>query len=143
MKDGRLIERINIPSGVIDSTWGKKSHNEFFYRVVSFLIPGIIYRLDLASTPYKPEIIREITIPGFDASQFVAKQVFYPSYDRTLIPMFIVHKQNLIRNGSASTLLYGYGGFNEDIVPEFNPSRMVFLQNMDGVYAVPNIRGGG
>ncbi|XP_037041819.1 prolyl endopeptidase-like isoform X2 [Bradysia coprophila] len=141
--DGSLIQEIDIPSGYVDSMWGMKSHNELFYRVVSFLIPGIIYRIDLKHTPYKPEVFREIKIAGFDASNFVAKQVFYPSYDGTLIPMFIIHKQNLVRNRSASTLLYGYGGFNVDIVPEFSQSRLFFLQNLDGVYAVPNIRGGG
>ncbi|XP_037050214.1 prolyl endopeptidase-like isoform X2 [Bradysia coprophila] len=141
--DGSLIQEIGIPSGYVDSMWGTKSHNELFYRVVSFLIPGIIFRIDLTHTPYKPEVFREIKIAGFDASKFVMEQVFYPSYDGTLIPMFIMHKQNLERNGSASTLLYGYGGFNIDIVPEFSPSRIVFLQNFNGVYAVPNIRGGG
>ncbi|XP_037041815.1 prolyl endopeptidase-like [Bradysia coprophila] len=141
--DGKLIQVIDTPLGSVDSIWGKKSHNELFYRIVSFLIPGIIYRIDLTHTPYKPEVFREIKIDGFDASKFVAEQVFYPSYDGTLIPMFIIHKQNFIRDRSASTLLYGYGGFNIPIAPAFSPSRIVFLQNLDGVYAIPNIRGGG
>ncbi|XP_037041818.1 prolyl endopeptidase-like isoform X1 [Bradysia coprophila] len=141
--DGKLIQVIDTPVGSVDSIWGKKSHNELFYRVVSFLIPGIIYRVGLTHTPYQPEVFREIKIAGFDASKFVAKQVFYPSYDGTLIPMFIIHKQNLVRNRSASALLYGYGGFNIPVSPAFSPSRIVFLQNLDGVYAIPNIRGGG
>lgn len=141
--NGSLIQQIDIPSGAIDSSWGKKSHNELFYRVVSYLTPGIIYRVDLSQTPYTPEVIKEVKVPGFDASQFVTKQVFYPSYDGTSIPMFIVHKKDLIFNGSASTLLYGYGGFSVNILPSFSASRIVFIQNLDGVFAVPNIRGGG
>lgn len=143
LSNGSLIQQIDIPSGSIDSSWGKKTHNEIFFRVVSFLTPGIIYRVDLSRTPYKPEVIREIKVPGFEPSKFVTKQVFYPSYDGTLIPMFIVHKQSLILNSSANTLLYGYGGFDINILPTFSPSKIVFLQNLDGVYAVPNIRGGG
>lgn len=143
LTNGSLIQQIDIPFGSIDSSWGKKSHNELFFRVVSFLTPGIIYRVDLSHTPYNPDVIREIKVPGFDASKFVTKQVFYPSYDGTLIPMFIVHKKNLLRSNNSSTLLYGYGGFDINILPLFSPSKIVFIQNFDGVYAVPNIRGGG
>lgn len=144
LTNGSLIQQIDIPSGgSVDSSWGKKTHHELFFGVVSFLTPGINYRVDLSHTPYKTEVIRETTVPGFDASKFVTKQIFYPSYDGTLIPMFIIHKQNFVRNSSASTILYGYGGFDVNIIPSFSPSKIVFLQNFDGVYAVPNIRGGG
>ncbi|KAJ6645835.1 Prolyl endopeptidase [Pseudolycoriella hygida] len=143
LTNGSLLEKVDIPSGSIDLSWGKKSHNEFFFRLVSFLIPGIIYRLDLNRSPYKLEIIREMNVPGFDASKFVTTQKFYPSYDGTLIPMFIVHKKDLIRNGNASTFLYGYGGFEGNVLPSYNPNRIVFIKNFDGVFAVANIRGGG
>lgn len=141
--DGSLIQKIDVPSGSIDSLWGKKTHNELFFRAVSFVTPGIIYRVQLTNKPYEPEVIREIMVPGFNAADFVTKQVFYPSYDGTLIPMFITHKQNLVRNSNASTLLYGYGGFDASITPEFSPENIILLQNFDGIYAVPNIRGGG
>lgn len=143
MADGSLIQRIEIPAGTVDSVFAKKSHHELFYRVATFLAPGTIYRVDLKKLPHKPEIIKEIAISGFDASQFDMKQVFYSSYDGTIVPMFIVHNKNLVRNSNASTLLYGYGGFGVDILPSFSPNKIVFVQNMDGIYAIPNIRGGG
>lgn len=143
LPDGSFIQQIDIPTGSIGSSWGKKTHNELFFRVVSYLTPGIIYRVDLSHAPYKPEVIREIKVPGFDVSKFDTKQVFYPSYDGTLIPMFIVHKKNLVQNSNASTLLYGYGGFEVNILPSFSANIIVFIQNFDGIFAVPNIRGGG
>lgn len=142
LTNGSFIQKIDFPSGAIDSSWGRKFHNELFFRVVSFLTPGIIYRVDLSHTPYKTEIVREIKVPGFNASEFVTKQVFYQSYDGTKIPMFIVHKENLVFNSNASTLIYGYGGFDINVLPTFSSKTIVFLQNFDGVYAVPNIRGG-
>ena len=141
--NGSLIQHIDIPFGSTENSWGKKSHNELFFLLESFLTPGILYRVDLSHKPYIPEVVKEIKVPGFNAAKFVTTQVFYPSFDGTKIPMYIVHKQDLVRNGSASTLLFGYGGFGASILPTFDPSKIVFLQNFDGVYAVPNIRGGG
>lgn len=143
LTNGSLIQRIDVPSGSIDSFQGKKSDNEFFFRVVSFLSPGIIYRVDLRHFPYKTDVFKEVKVPGLDSSKFITKQVFYPSKDKTPVPMFIVHRKGLLLNGNASTLLYGYGGFNVNILPTFRPHIIVFLQNFDGVFAVPNIRGGG
>lgn len=143
LSNGTFIQRIDFPTGSVGSLWGKKSHYELFFDVDSFLSPGIIYRVDLSNSPYKSEIFKEVKVPGFDPSKFVTKQIFYPSYDGTLIPMFIVHKNDLILNGNASTILYGYGGFDVNIVPGFSANRIVFLQHFNGVYALPNLRGGG
>lgn len=143
LSDGSLIQKIDLPPGAIDSSWAKKTHYELFIRVVSFISPGIIYRVNLRCKPYKAKIVKEIILPGLDATKFVTEQVFYPSYDGTVIPMFIIHRKDFVRNSNASTVLYGYGGFDVNILPAFSPSRILFLQNMDGVYAVANIRGGG
>ncbi|ODM95949.1 Prolyl endopeptidase, partial [Orchesella cincta] len=143
LHNGTLIQHLQIPLGAVDSFGGKKSNTEFFFRVVSFLTPGIIYRVDLTTAPYEAKVFKEVKVNGFDPSSFTVKQVFYPSKDGTLVPMFIVHKKSLKMNSNANTFIYGYGGFNINIVPTFKPDRIVFLQNFNGVYAVPNIRGGG
>jgi prolyl oligopeptidase len=78
----------------------------------------------------------------FDASAYETKQVFYESKDKTKIPMFIVHKKGIELDGKNPVLLYGYGGFNVSLTPNFSVSRLVFLEN-GGVYCMPNLRGGG
>ncbi|XP_028167389.1 prolyl endopeptidase-like, partial [Ostrinia furnacalis] len=88
-------------------------------------------------------VFREVKVKGFDASQYEAKQVFYSSKDGTKVPMFIVSKKDLPRDGSNPALVYGYGGFNINIQPSFSVTRLVFMQHLRGLVAIPNIRGGG
>jgi len=88
------------------------------------------------------KIFRQPNIVGFDPEQYITKQVFYHSKDQTLIPMFIVHKKDLHLDGKNPTYLYGYGGFNISLTPSFSISTIVWLEQ-GGVYAVPNLRGGG
>jgi prolyl oligopeptidase len=78
----------------------------------------------------------------FDAGRYVTEQVFYASKDGTRIPMFITHRRDLVRDGSNPTYLYGYGGFDISLTPAFSPGVLVWLE-MGGVFAVPNLRGGG
>jgi prolyl oligopeptidase len=86
----------------------------------------------------------DTTLPGFDASLFEAKQVFVPSEDGSVqIPMFVVHKKGLLSKGPAPLLLYGYGGFNISLPPNFSSLRLTWLRDCDGVFALANIRGGG
>jgi prolyl oligopeptidase len=89
----------------------------------------------------KSEIFRESGI-DFDIDEYETKQIFYSSKDGTQIPMFIVHKKGLKLNGNNPTLLYGYGGFNISLTPSFSISNLILLEN-GGVYAMPNLRGGG
>lgn len=138
--DGRQLSEIAFPvPGTITSFNGEKSDNTVFYGFTSFTYPMTIFTYDVAKNSsevfYKPPI-------DFDASQYESKQVFYASKDGTKIPMFIVHKKGLKMNGKNPALLYGYGGFNVSMTPGFSISRLVFLEN-GGVYAMPNIRGGG
>jgi prolyl oligopeptidase len=95
--------------------------------------------MDIASG--KADIYRKPKVK-FNPTDFESKQVFYTSKDGTKIPMIITHKKGLVLNGKNPTLLYGYGGFGVNLTPAFSTSNIILLEN-GGIYAVPNIRGGG
>jgi prolyl oligopeptidase len=78
----------------------------------------------------------------FNGDDYVSEQVFYSSKDGTRVPMIITYKKNISRNGKNPALLYGYGGFSISETPVFSVSTALWLE-MGGVFAVPNIRGGG
>ncbi|XP_041975742.1 prolyl endopeptidase isoform X2 [Aricia agestis] len=143
LNSGEHIQTFDIGVGSVGGFSGKRNQSEIFYHFVSFLSPGIIYRVDFNEKPYTPTVFRETKVKGFDASQYEAKQVFYSSKDGTQVPMFIISKKDLPRESNSPVLLYGYGGFNINIQPSFSVSRLVFMQHFNGVVAVPNIRGGG
>ena len=73
---------------------------------------------------------------------YVVEQVFYTSKDGTRVPMFLVHRADMERNGANPTMLYGYGGFDISLTPYFSPSRLAWVE-MGGLLAIPNLRGGG
>ncbi|CAG03646.1 unnamed protein product, partial [Tetraodon nigroviridis] len=104
---------------------------------------AIIYHCDLTKEPLQPHIFREVTVKGFNPSDYQTTQIFYPSKDGTQIPMFIVHKKGIELDGSHPGFLYGYGGFNISITPSYSVSRLIFVCHLGGVLAVANIRGGG
>ncbi|CAH2102853.1 unnamed protein product [Euphydryas editha] len=143
-ESGELLQVFPLDVGSVVGFSGKKQQSEMFYHFMSFLTPGIIYHVDFTGPkPYKPTVFREVEVKGFDASQYEAKQIFYSSKDGTKVPMFIVSKKGLPRDGSSPALLYGYGGFNINLQPSFSVTRLVFMQHFNGVVAIPNIRGGG
>jgi prolyl oligopeptidase len=138
--NGTLENEIQMPTlGTVGGFAGKKEDQVVFYTVTSFTFPSTIYRYDFATKESK--LYRK---PGidFNSDNYETKQVFYKSKDGTPIPMFIVHKKGLVLDGGNPTLLYGYGGFDISLVPGFNPARLVWLEQ-GGVYAQPNLRGGG
>ncbi|XP_026319477.1 prolyl endopeptidase isoform X2 [Hyposmocoma kahamanoa] len=143
LKTGELIQTFDLDVGSIVGFSGKRQQSEIFYHFMSFLTPGIIYHVDFKKQPFEPTVFREVKVKDFDASKYVAKQVFYASKDGTKVPMFIVSKKGLPRDGSHPALIYGYGGFNINIQPSFSVTRLVFMQHFNGVVAIPNIRGGG
>jgi prolyl oligopeptidase len=118
---------------------GKRAEKTLFYSFTSFTTPSTVYRFDIdngQSTLFRqPEL-------KFNPDDYEIKQVFYTSKDQTRVPMFIVHKKGIRLDGKNPTFLYAYGGFNISMTPSFSASRMLFLEN-DGVYALPNLRGGG
>jgi len=138
--DGKFKFLIELPGiGSITAFNGKKEESMAFYSFTSFTNPGIIYKYDIGSN--KSELYMKTEVQ-FDVDQYVTKQVFYPGKDGTKISMFIVHKKGLELNGENPALLTGYGGFNVSQTPYFSISRMIWLEN-GGVFAMPNLRGGG
>jgi len=138
--DGRMLKDLELPTlGSIGSISGERKDDEMFYAFTSFLYPTTIFRYDLKSGV--TSVFKAPTI-DFDPSRFETKQVFYTSKDGTRVPMFITYKKGLTLDGSNPTYLYGYGGFNISLTPSFSVAMLVWLE-MGGVYAVPNLRGGG
>ncbi len=136
---GNLVKVLPLPGlGTALGFNGSRFHKETFFSFTSFLTPGTIYRLHLASL--EVETLFTPKLP-FDASRFAAEQVFVTSKDGTRVPMFLVHKKDLRRTGENPTLLYGYGGFNIAVTPSFSPRTIAWLE-LGGVYAVANLRGG-
>lgn len=134
-------KEIYLPSNVgsVGGFGGKMNSKEVFYAFTSFTHPTSIYKYD----PVLHEsILFSAPEVNFQPEAYETKQVEYLSKDGTKIPMFIVHRKGIVLNGKNPTLLYAYGGFNISLTPSFSASNIVFLEK-GGVYAMPNLRGGG
>ncbi len=138
--DGKFEREVEFPGlGTVSGFRGKRSDKETFYSFGSFTVPDTIYRYDIASG--KSSVFRAPQV-DFDPADYTTEQVFFASKDGTKIPMFISYKKGLVKNAQAATYLYGYGGFNIPITPGFSVANLVWME-MGGVFAVPNLRGGG
>jgi prolyl oligopeptidase len=138
---GKLENEIVLPGlGAAGGFGGNHDDKAIFYTFSSFTYPPSIYRYDIATK--KSTLFRAPDIPGFNASDYETKQVFYTSKDGTRVPMFITHKKGLKLDGNNPTLLYGYGGFNATTSPGFSALRLALLEQ-GVVYASANMRGGG
>lgn len=138
--DGRPVREIELPGiGSAGGFGGKRYDTETFYSFTSFTTPTTIYRYDLKTG--KSTLFRQPEV-DFNPQDYETRQVFYRSKDGTQIPMFIVHKKGIQLDGTNPTYLYGYGGFGVSLTPSFSVSLLVWME-MGGVYAVPNLRGGG
>jgi prolyl oligopeptidase len=139
--DGTREKTVDLPTiGSVGSVNGGPDDDSFFYGFTSFTYPTTVFRYDLDTGT--STVVREPEVEGFDADRYTVKQVFVESTDGAEVPMFIVHRKGLERDGTSPTYLYGYGGFNITITPRFSPSTLAWLE-MGGIYAVPNLRGGG
>ncbi len=145
--NGELLREFKLDLGTISSFSGDKKLNEVFFCHVSFLSPSLIYSFNFESNldMHGSELLifNQTKLEGFDMNLFCTKQVFYPSKDGTMIPMFIIHKKDINMNGQNPTVLYGYGGFNVSIQPSFSTTILTWINNFNGIFAVANIRGGG
>jgi len=137
---GKLIREIELPGiGSASGFSAEEKDKELYYTFTSFTYPASIFKYDITSGKsslyYQPKV-------DFNPEDYETKQVFYSSKDGTRIPMFIVYKKGIELNGKNPTWLYAYGGFSVSLTPGFSPSRIAWLEN-GGVYAQPNLRGGG
>ncbi len=136
---GKLENEVKLPGlGTAAGFGGEKEDTFVFYTYTSFNYPPTIFRYDIQSQ--KSSVFREPEV-SFKPEDYETKQVFYPSKDGTKIPAFITYKKGLKLDGSNSTILYGYGGFNISLTPAFSPTRIPFL-DQGGVYVQANLRGG-
>ncbi len=143
--EGKKLADIPLPAlGSVLAASGRYDRNEIFYGFQSFTVPPSIYRADLTSveaTGVKSTLWAKVDAPSIDPSAYDVQQVWYASKDGTKIPMFIVGKKGIEKNGKNPTLLTGYGGFNVSLTPTFNRGVYLWLEH-GGVYAVANLRGG-
>ncbi|MDB5047189.1 MAG: prolyl oligopeptidase, partial [Fibrobacteres bacterium] len=137
---GGPMGEIALPGlGSVSGFTGERADMETFFGFTGFTIPAAVYRHDFTTGQYG--LFRKPML-DFDASQFETEQVFYSGKDGARIPMFLVHKRGLVRDGNAPVYLYGYGGFNISLTPSFSVGSLPWLE-LGGVMAVANIRGGG
>ena len=137
---GTLQREVPLPDvGTADNLSGRNGGSDFFFTFSSYLRPTTVYRYDLRAGRLEP--FESITAP-FDPKPYETRATFYKSKDGTRIPIFITARKDVERNGSNPTLLYGYGGFDASITPFYSPAVATWL-DLGGVYAVPNLRGGG
>jgi prolyl oligopeptidase len=137
---GKLVRELELPGiGTAGGFGGKRADTETFYSFTSFIMPGTIFRYDLKAG--QSSVFRAPKVK-FNPADYETKQIFYKSKDGTRVPMFISHKKGLKLDGNNPTLLYAYGGFNISLTPSFSPAILTWME-MGGVYAQPNLRGGG
>jgi len=137
---GKFVREIPFPCA--GTAWGfsaKKHKKKVYYTFTSYTHPTEIYSLDVLSGESRLYRSSEANI---DPSEYISTQVFYSSADGTRIPMMITHRRDIELNGDNPCLLYGYGGFNHSLTPMFNVSAIVWME-CGGIFAVPNLRGGG
>ncbi len=138
--EGKQIREVQLPGvGSAGGFGGKKEDKEFYFSFTNYNTPGSSYKYNVDTGEYeqywKPEI-------DFNPEDYSSTQVFYTSKDGTKVPMIITHKKGVELNGKNPTILYGYGGFNISLTPSFSIVNAVWMEQ-GGIYAVPNLRGGG
>jgi prolyl oligopeptidase len=138
--DGKLVRDVSLPGlGTVSGFGGKTKDTTLYYSFTNYNTAPSTFAFEPksgeTSTYYKAAV-------KFNSDDYESKQVFYTSKDGTKVPMIITHKKGLKLDGTNPTMLYGYGGFNVSLTPAFSVANLVWME-MGGVYAVPNLRGGG
>jgi len=138
--DGQVEAEVPLPTlGSVAALSGDQDRTELFYSFDSFVFPATIYRYDVSTG--KNEVFRKPSVP-ITSDDYQTEQIFYHSKDGTRVPMFIVHRKGIKLDGTNPALLTGYGGFNISLKPAFSYSYFTWVEK-GGVFAEPNLRGGG
>ncbi len=137
---GEFVRDIKFPTlGSVSGVRGQWDRNEAFFVFSSFHIPTTIYRYDVKSGVQ--EVWAKLKVPA-KTDNIEVKQAWYESKDGTDVPMFIVHSKDIVLDGNNPTLLMGYGGFTVSLTPRFSSTAVLWTEK-GGVFAMPNLRGGG
>lgn len=137
---GESLGEVILPGpGSASSISGKKDATKLYYSFTNYHTPGTIFGFDPVT---RESSVYRASSAKFDSNNYVSTQIFYRSADGTKVPMIITHKKGIELDGKNPTILYGYGGFNISLTPSFSIANAFWLEQ-GGIYAVPNIRGGG
>jgi len=138
--DGEFVTELPLPrEGTISGFGGEIDDKESYFAITNYVTPREIYKIDL--TDYSFKLFWSEELNGYNPEDYVSSLQFYPSKDGTKIPIHISHKKDLVIDENTPLLIYGYGGFNISILPNFSKSQTAW-KNQNGVYAVANLRGG-
>ena len=138
--DGKKLSDIALPAiGTVFGSGGRWNRDEIFYGFQSFTFAPSIYRYDLKDN--STSLWTKVDAPSIDPSTYEVAQEWFHSKDGTRVPMFVIHKKGLTKNGHNPTLLTGYGGFNVSLTPTFSRTAYLWMEH-GGIYAVANLRGG-
>jgi len=149
--DGKKLSDIDLPAiGSVFGTGGRWNHDDAFFGFQSFTVPPTIYRVALKPVADEktetehyasPTLWTKVDAPSIDPSAYEVAQEWFKSKDGTRVPMFVVHKKGLPKNGRNPTLLTAYGGFNVSLTPTFSRTAYLWMEH-GGIYSVANLRGG-
>jgi prolyl oligopeptidase len=138
--DGAFVGKLELPGiGTVGGFTGRDNDPETFFLFTSFSTPGTIYRYNVETG--ERTLFRQPQLP-FNPEDYVTDQHFYTSKDGTQVPIFLIRRKELTPGPETATYLYGYGGFNISLTPQFRVSWLVWME-MGGMVAQPNLRGGG
>ncbi len=138
---GNFIQELELPKkGTIGGFGGKIDDTKTYFSVSNYVTPREIYEINLDSLESK--LFWKEEIDGYNSEDYVSELKFYSTKDGTKIPIHISYKKGLDINKDTPLMLYGYGGFNISLLPGFRKTQAAW-KNLDGVYAVANLRGGG
>lgn len=136
---GEPVREVRLPGiCTVAGFDGEKEDTAIYYSVSGYTAPATIYRYDIASGE---SVLHKAPQVSYDPSLFVTEQVFYPSKDGTMVPMFVTRRKDLELDGNNPCYLYGYGGFQVNLTPSFKPETILFVEQ-GGIWCVANLRGG-
>jgi prolyl oligopeptidase len=138
--EGGAARPIELPAlGTVTELSGEPERDELYYGFDNFTQPPEIFQTSVTNPAQT--LWAKINIP-VDPEPYVVEQKWFNSTDGARVPLFIVHRKDILLNGSTPFLIYGYGGFSESMTPFFSAGIYAWLE-AGGGYALVNLRGGG